>query len=164
MYNTFWHVEDEFDHLAVTAKLKKPADAVDRIIPVGTIVRINMLSRFGDVGITDNVTRETGYDARVGGKFLYLDGQDIPVLNPGGPDDWFENISGMEDICLPNVSLNTFGNQMGITRNVVNLWDVRKSSGDLLEHSIPTRKEAQRIAVDYFINIGIDNWYWAVKH
>lgn len=34
-------------------------------IPAGTKVRVVMASRFGDVGITDKLERERGYDARI---------------------------------------------------------------------------------------------------
>lgn len=37
-----------------------------RWIPAGTKVKIVMVSRFGDVGITDNLAAENGYLARVG--------------------------------------------------------------------------------------------------
>lgn len=36
-----------------------------RWAPAGTKVRVVMASRFGDVGITDNLTAEAGYLARV---------------------------------------------------------------------------------------------------
>lgn len=36
-----------------------------RTIPAGTKVKIVMVSRFGDVGITDNLEAENGYGARV---------------------------------------------------------------------------------------------------
>ena len=35
------------------------------VAPAGTKVKIVMASRFGDVGITDNLTAEHGYAARV---------------------------------------------------------------------------------------------------
>lgn len=34
-------------------------------LPIGTRVKIVMVSRFGDVGITDDLTVETGYHARI---------------------------------------------------------------------------------------------------
>ena len=34
-------------------------------VPAGTTVRIVMVSRFGDVGITEKLDRETGYGKRV---------------------------------------------------------------------------------------------------
>ena len=34
-------------------------------LPCGTLVKIVMVSRFGDVGVTDQLTAETGYCARV---------------------------------------------------------------------------------------------------
>ena len=37
----------------------------DRVIPAGTTVRIVMASRFGDVGITDDLSAETGYHLRI---------------------------------------------------------------------------------------------------
>lgn len=37
-----------------------------RWVPAGTKVKIVMVSRFGDVGITDDLTAEHGYLARVG--------------------------------------------------------------------------------------------------
>lgn len=36
-----------------------------RWVPAGTKVRVVMVSRFGDVGITDDLTAETGYLARI---------------------------------------------------------------------------------------------------
>lgn len=38
---------------------------VERRIPAGTKVKIVMVSRLGDVGITDDLTAKTGYLARV---------------------------------------------------------------------------------------------------
>lgn len=35
------------------------------ICPAGTKVRVWMISRFGDIGITDNLVDPRGYDARV---------------------------------------------------------------------------------------------------
>lgn len=43
-----------------------------RTLPVGSKVKIVMASRFGDVGITDNLDAENGYGARV----------DLRVLEP----------------------------------------------------------------------------------
>lgn len=37
----------------------------NHLIPKGTTVKIVMVSRFGDVGITDDLAREFGYRARV---------------------------------------------------------------------------------------------------
>jgi hypothetical protein len=37
----------------------------DTIAPAGTVVKIVMVSRFGDVGITTDLTAEHGYRARV---------------------------------------------------------------------------------------------------
>lgn len=37
----------------------------DKPLPVGTRVKIVMVSRFGDVGITDDLTAENGYHLRV---------------------------------------------------------------------------------------------------
>ena len=34
-------------------------------VPAGTVLRIVMASRFGDVGVTDRLEDETGYGARV---------------------------------------------------------------------------------------------------
>ncbi len=34
-------------------------------LPSGTKVKVVMASRFGDVGITDNLNAENGYDARI---------------------------------------------------------------------------------------------------
>ena len=36
-----------------------------RQLPVGTMVKIVMVSRFGDVGITDDLTAQVGYHARI---------------------------------------------------------------------------------------------------
>ena len=38
---------------------------VDHEIPAGTTVKVVMWSRFGDVGITDDLTADHGYGARV---------------------------------------------------------------------------------------------------
>ena len=38
---------------------------VERWVPAGTKVKIVMVSRFGDVGITDDLNAEQGYCARV---------------------------------------------------------------------------------------------------
>ena len=37
----------------------------DRIVPAGTAVKIVMVSRFGDIGITTDLNAEFGYGARV---------------------------------------------------------------------------------------------------
>jgi hypothetical protein len=37
----------------------------ERVVKKGTPVKIVMVSRFGDVGITDNLKAEHGYHARV---------------------------------------------------------------------------------------------------
>jgi hypothetical protein len=41
-----------------------------RWVPEGTKVKIVMVSRFGDVGITDDLTAENGYLARIGLEML----------------------------------------------------------------------------------------------
>ena len=41
----------------------KPA-MTERELPAGTTVKIVMVSRFGDVGITDDLNAEFGYEAR----------------------------------------------------------------------------------------------------
>lgn len=38
---------------------------IDVVWPAGTTVKIVMVSRFGDVGITDDLSAEYGYHARV---------------------------------------------------------------------------------------------------
>lgn len=37
----------------------------ERLLPTGTMVKIVMVSRFGDVGITDDLTAQVGYHARI---------------------------------------------------------------------------------------------------
>jgi len=64
----------------VLTTLAKEVDAVDEKIPAGTNVRIVMVSRFGDVGITYNLN-ETGYVARVGNP-----------RNPGELESWFTTV------------------------------------------------------------------------
>ena len=44
---------------------RKPGTIDHRTIQAGTRVRIVMVSRFGDVGITDDLTTSRGYLARV---------------------------------------------------------------------------------------------------
>ena len=41
-------------------------------VHIGTTVRIVMYSRFGDVGVTDDLNAEYGYHARVGPDSFYL--------------------------------------------------------------------------------------------
>lgn len=67
----------------VTATLAKDADAVDQTIKAGTKVRLVMVSRFGDVGITDKMD-SVNYIARVGNE-----------RNPGSLETWFNNIEGL---------------------------------------------------------------------
>ena len=88
-FNDIWQYKNKLPETFIFATLKKDVDAVSRIIPAGTRVRIWMVSRFGDVGITDNLTSAIGYDARV-------DCENNPThRNTGQFDDWFENLSGM---------------------------------------------------------------------
>ena len=47
------------------------APATTGIWPAGTTVKIVMVSRFGDFGITDNVNAEHGYHARVEPEALF---------------------------------------------------------------------------------------------
>jgi len=42
------------------------ANTAKKILPIGSTVKIVMVSRFGDVGITHDLTAEHGYHARVG--------------------------------------------------------------------------------------------------
>lgn len=92
----FWHLKNKLHDMMVTATLKKEVDAVERIIPAGTKVRIVMMSRFGDVGITDQLD-ETGYCARVGGPdFVMADGMIANPRNPGEVEDLFEDIQGWQ--------------------------------------------------------------------
>jgi len=43
----------------------KTRESTEKIIPAGTTVRIVMVSRFGDVGITHDLETEVGYHARI---------------------------------------------------------------------------------------------------
>lgn len=54
-----FHIWNGHDH-----KHKGLPEYTDRIVPVGATVRIVMVSRFGDVGLTDDLTAEYGYHAR----------------------------------------------------------------------------------------------------
>jgi hypothetical protein len=87
----FWHLKGLLHDLYVTATLVKDVDAVEKILPAGTRVRIVMMSSFGDVGITDKLD-EMAYCARVGGEPL-ADGMN--PRNPGNLDDLFTDITGM---------------------------------------------------------------------
>lgn len=40
-------------------------ETTKRVVPAGTTVRIVMASRFGDVGITDDLSKEMGYGSRL---------------------------------------------------------------------------------------------------
>lgn len=88
----FWPLQDKLHDMMVTATLKKDVDAVERTIPAGTRVRIVMVSRFGDVGITDQLDH-TGYCARVGS---YKDEKD--VRNPGNIEDLFDDLTGIDPV------------------------------------------------------------------
>lgn len=57
-------------HFTGHGKNNKPKFAV-RSIPTGTKVRIVMVSRFGDVGITEKLDDQVGYGARVNLEELY---------------------------------------------------------------------------------------------
>lgn len=92
----FWHLKDKLHGMMVTAILKKDVDAVEKILPAGTKVRIVMMSRFGDVGITDQLDR-TAYCARVGGDPWVIDGKEMAVRNPGEVEDLFDDIQGWQD-------------------------------------------------------------------
>lgn len=50
----------------------------DHLLPKGSLVKVVMVSRFGDCGITDNLTAENGYIARVCPELL-----DLAPTNPG---------------------------------------------------------------------------------
>jgi hypothetical protein len=51
-------------------KYSEAKDYANHTCPKGTKVRIWMVSRFGDIGITDNLIDPKGYDARVDPEFL----------------------------------------------------------------------------------------------
>lgn len=94
----FWHLKNKLHGMMVTATLKKDVDALDKIIPAGTRVRIVMMSRFGDVGITDQL-ENTGYCARVGGEGDGIEVELSQPRNPGEVEDLFEDIRGwVEDM------------------------------------------------------------------
>lgn len=72
----FPHQSETWPHRYMTTKapvtLRKwngnhPVDdnTTEVVLPVGTRVKIVMASRFGDVGITDDLTAEHGYHARI---------------------------------------------------------------------------------------------------
>jgi hypothetical protein len=44
---------------------QRTRETTKRTVPAGTTVRIVMASRFGDVGITDDLSRERGYGSRL---------------------------------------------------------------------------------------------------
>jgi hypothetical protein len=46
-------------------RLGAKSEFTERVVPAGTPVRIVMVSRLGDVGITTNMRAEHGYNARV---------------------------------------------------------------------------------------------------
>lgn len=88
----FWHLKDKLHGMMVTATLKKDVDAVKKTLPAGTRVRIVMMSRFGDVGITDQLD-QTSYCARVGGDPMQIGN----VRNPGEVEDLFDDIQGWQN-------------------------------------------------------------------
>jgi hypothetical protein len=51
-----------------------PWNNPDRIIPVGQTLKIVMVSRFGDAGLTDNLKADYGYSVR-------LDWEDAAMTN-----------------------------------------------------------------------------------
>lgn len=46
-------------------RMGKESEYTDKPLPIGTRVKIVMVSRFGDVGITDDLTSENGYHLRI---------------------------------------------------------------------------------------------------
>lgn len=44
---------------------KSPWEAPAKIIPPGSTLRIVMISRFGDFGLTDDLSAQFGYDVRL---------------------------------------------------------------------------------------------------
>ena len=87
LFEEFWRYKGTnlFQTYKVTATLLKDADCVDRVIKAGTKVRIWMVSRFGDIGITDNLGKGCyGYCGRVGGG--------PEARNPGSLEEWVTDI------------------------------------------------------------------------
>lgn len=75
-YNTFEPHDVRFDTHVITGKLQKDVEMSDwnpttrlftrkRIVTKGTKVRIVMLSRLGDMGITDQLDKNHGYGSRI---------------------------------------------------------------------------------------------------
>ena len=89
IFEELWEVKNKLPETMITAVLKKDVDAVARVIPSGTKVRIWMVSRFGDVGITDDLsTSASGYDARVGPAPSVVRN----VRNPGNLEDYLSEV------------------------------------------------------------------------
>ena len=61
---------------------RKPGMVRHRTLQAGTRVRIVMVSRFGDVGITDDLTRSRGYIARVSLEDLTHLSHDETIVEP----------------------------------------------------------------------------------
>lgn len=101
LYERLWEFKKDLPGTVIHAVLKKDVEAVEydghpweikvprlRTIPKGTKVRIWMVSRFGDVGITDNLNGH-GYCARVGS---FPGEESTAVRNPGDLEEYLAEV------------------------------------------------------------------------
>ena len=91
LYNTHNGLIKLFVHATTKKDIKYPSSGKKgwdepQTIKAGTVVRIWMVSRFGDVGITSDLSEDCyGYQARVGGN--------SDRANPGDLEDYFESVT-----------------------------------------------------------------------
>lgn len=101
LFERLWELKNNLPGTIIHAVLKRDVEAVEydghpledktprlRTIPKGTKVRIWMVSRFGDVGITDNLNGY-GYCARVGS---YGHEEKTQVRNPGDLEEYLAEV------------------------------------------------------------------------
>lgn len=140
MFDKFWHLKDQLHDMMVTAILRRDVDAVDKVLLIGTKVRIVMMSRLGDIGITDKLD-QTSYCARIGG------GDD--VRNPGNVEDLFGDIQGMDESDLPDICLHINGGYVDVVRDSRdNTWSVIQKNCEAVHKGVTDREEARRLAED----------------
>lgn len=149
----FWHLKDELHDMMVTATLRKDVDAVEKVLSAGTRVRIVMMSRFGDVGITEHL-EQTSYRARVGG-------HEKELRNPGEAEDLFSDITGMDEDDLLDICLHVHGGYVDVVRDTRdNTWSVITKNCLHLHDGITNREEARRVAEAH---IDSEYAYWSPK-
>lgn len=94
-------------YVTLTREISKSDDAVSmgerigkkQVFPAGTTLKIVMVSRFGDCGVTDNLDAESGYFTR----FAFDDPTIVDIRwQPTPTKEWKEFLSGIIAKAAPN--------------------------------------------------------------